>query len=90
VKHVLHIGLIQIIPARVRNFSFRTVHSLEIIMQNMCNRKKMLSNVLLKIKQQQCRMRKKNLEIFRGIGSLLKRNKIRKVILLFLSEVSKF
>jgi len=32
-------------------------------MQNMCNGNKMLSNNLLKIMQQQCRMRRKILEI---------------------------
>jgi len=58
-------------------------------MQNMCHGNKMLPNVLLKITQQECRMRRKILEIFRATGSLLE-GKNKKSFTRFLSEVSKF
>jgi hypothetical protein len=44
-------------------------------MQNMCHGNKILPNVLLKIVQQECRMRRKILEILRATGSLLEGKK---------------
>jgi hypothetical protein len=45
-------------------------------MQNMCHGNKILPNVLLKIMQQMCRMRRKISEIFRATGSLLEGKKM--------------
>ena len=67
--------LIQIISVRVRSLCYRKVRSYAILMQNMCHGNKMLPNVLLKIMQQECRMRRKILEIFRATGSLLEGGK---------------
>jgi hypothetical protein len=60
----------QIISASVRNLSSRTVRSFAILMQNMCHENKILPNIPLKIIQQEYRMRRKILDIFRATGSL--------------------
>jgi hypothetical protein len=74
------LSLIKSISARVRNLSSRAVRSFAILMQNMCHGNKTSPNVLLKITQKKCRMRRKILEIFQATGSLLEGKKIRKVI----------